>query len=164
MYFKEVNKIFKYTDNIKSSIMLTLLISVIDYLNIPSQFIKKDLFLSILVFSVVFFLILFDFLASKKYSLIVAKGINIIDKKVFMGIFSILIYSIYLFFDFKIYKIVMLSIFLLIFIVLLIYRLKYIKKLLLKQSKNNVNTYDLKEFLELDINNLPDKKLILFNE
>ena len=164
MYFKEVNKIFKYTDNIKSSIMLTLLIIVIDYLNIPSQFIKKDLFLSILVFSVVFFLILFDFLASKKYSLIVAKGINIIDKKVFMGIFSILIYSIYLFFDFKIYKIVMLSIFLLIFIVLLIYRLKYIKKLLLKQSKNNVNTYDLKEFLELDINNLPDKKLILFNE
>ena len=164
MYFKEVNKIFKYTDNIKSSTMLTLLIVVVDYLNIPSQFIKKDLFLSILVFAVVNFLIVFDFFVSKKYSFIMAKGINIIDKKLFIGMFSILIYSVYLIFDFKIYKLVILAILLVIFIILTIYRFKYIRKLLLNHDKNNINTYDLKEFLELDISKLTDKKLVLFNE
>ena len=164
MYFKEVNKIFKYTDNIKNSIMLTLLIVVIDYLNIPSQFIKRDLFLSNLIFAVVIFLIVFEFFVSKKYSLIIAKGINIIDKKLFIGMFSILIYSIYLIFDFKIYKLVILAILLVIFIGLTIYRFKHIRKLLLNQNKNNINTYDLKEFLELDISKLTDKKLVLFNE
>ena len=116
MYFKEENKIFKYTEKIKNSIMLTLLIIVMDYLNIPSQFIKGDLFLSILAFSVVIFLIVFEFFVSQKYSLIIAKGINIIDKKLFIGMFSILIYSVYLIFDFKIYKLVILLILLVIFI------------------------------------------------
>ena len=164
MYFKEVNKIFKYISNIKNSIIIAFLIIIIDYLNIPTQFIEKDMFLTIAVFCFLILLVVFDFLVSKKYSLITAKSINIMDKNIFIYIVSILIYSVYLIIDFKIYKIVILSVLLAIFIGLIIWRIKYIKSLLVKQHKDNSNTYDLKEFLEADISKLDNNKLILFNE
>ena len=146
MYFKEVNKIFKYISNIKNSIIIAFLIIIIDYLNIPTQFIEKDMFLTIAVFCFLILLVVFDFLVSKKYSLITAKSINIMDKNIFIYIVSILIYSVYLIIDFKIYKIVILSVLLAISIGLIIWRIKYIKSLLVKQHKDNSNTYDLKEF------------------
>ena len=164
MYFKEVNKIFKYISNIKNSIIIAFLIIIIDYLNIPTQFIEKDMFLTIAVFCFLILLVVFDFLVSKKYSLITAKSINIMDKNIFIYIVSILIYSVYLIIDFKIYKIVILSVLLAISIGLIIWRIKYIKSLLVKQHKDNSNTYDLKEFLEADISKLDNNKLILFNE
>lgn len=164
MYFKEVNKIFKYINSIKSSMIITFLVIVIDYLNIPTQFIEKNMFLTIGVFCFLILLVIFDFLVSKKYSLITAKSINILDKNTSTCLFSILIYSIYLIFDFKMYKMGILSILSVICIGLILWRIKYIKSLLVKQHKSNSNTYDLKEFLEADISKLDNNKLILFNE
>ena len=48
-YIKYVNEIFKFWNIIKNAIILALGIIVIDYLNIPSQFIEKDLFLTRLI-------------------------------------------------------------------------------------------------------------------
>ena len=66
MYFKEVNKIFKYISNIKNSIIIAFLIIIIDYLNIPTQFIEKDMFLTIVVFCFLILLVVFDFLVSNQ--------------------------------------------------------------------------------------------------
>lgn len=82
-YFKEVNKIFKYSTIIKNSSIFAFLIIVIDYLNIPTQFIEKDMFLSHAVFSFLMLLIIFDFIIAKQYCLVKAKSINVFDKNIF---------------------------------------------------------------------------------
>ena len=163
-YFKEVNKIFKYSTIIKKSSIFAFLIIVIDYLNMPTQFIEKDMFLSLAIFSFLMMLIIFDFIIAKQYCLIKAKSINVFDKNILAFIFTILFYSIYLISDFKTYKFIILSVSFILLICFLIGRVIYISLLLKKQKQVTSNTYDLKEFLEKNISKDSSNKLILFNE
>ena len=75
MYFKEVNKIFKYISNIKNSIIIAFLIIIIDYLNIPTQFIEKDMFLTIAVFCFLILLVVFDFWYQRNILLLQQKAL-----------------------------------------------------------------------------------------
>ena len=104
IYFKEINNIFKFTNIIKNSIIYAFFILVIDYLNIPSIFLSKDYFLSFAVLCFLLIMITLELCINKKFSLIISKNINILDKNLFITLFSLLFYSIYLVSDVKIYK------------------------------------------------------------
>ena len=164
MYLKEVNKIFKYINSIRSSFMMAFLFIVVDFLNIPTQLINKDAFLTSVAVCFFGILIILDLILSKKYNLVIAKNINILDKKVFCYICSLIIYSFYLIIDFKIYKIVTILIMVAINAFLLMFRMIYIQSLIKKRKEANSNSYDLKEFLEKDIKKNENNSLILFNE
>lgn len=163
-YLKEINKIFKYYNIIKNSLILAVLIIVIDYLNIPTQFIQKDMFLSAIILLLFIILALLDIIFNKRYLLVVAKSINIIDKLLLTNIFSMIFYSIYLIRDFKVYKMIILVILIVAEFILIVCRLIYIRKLLKKQNVKKINTYDLKEFHEQDFSKSDANDLILFNE
>jgi len=163
-YLKEINKIFKYYNIIKNSLILAVLIIVVDYLNIPTQFIQKDMFLSAIILLLFIILALLDIIFNKRYLLVVAKSINIIDKLLLTNIFSMIFYSIYLIIDFKLYKMIILVILIVAEFILIVCRLIYIRKLLKKQNVKKINTYDLKEFHEQDFSKSDANDLILFNE
>ena len=83
-YMKYVNEIFKFWNIIKNAIILALGIIVIDYLNIPSQFIEKDLFLTMAILIVLILLAIIEFIKLKSYKFIIAKTINVFDRNIFI--------------------------------------------------------------------------------
>lgn len=163
-YLKNVNKIFKFWNIIKSAIIFALGIIVIDYLNIPSQFTERDLFLTIIIFLVLILLIIIDFIRLKSYKFTIAKSINLLDRNTFIFLITTLICGAYLIKDFKMYKFIILVLFFLISLCVLIWRMIYICKLLKKQNITESNICDLKEFLERDIFQNNTNKLVLFSE
>lgn len=163
-YIKYVNEIFKFWNIIKNAIILALGIIVIDYLNIPSQFIEKDLFLTMAILIVLILLAIIEFIKLKSYKFITAKTINVFDRNIFILLITMLFYDIYVISGFKMYKVIILSIFGGILFCLLLWRIIYICKILKKQNIVESNICDLKEFL--DSNNTPNSsnKLVLFSE
>lgn len=164
IYFKEINNIFKFTNIIKNSIIYAFFILVIDYLNIPSIFLSKDYFLSFAVLCFLLIMITLELCINKKFSLIISKNINILDKNLFITLFSLLFYSIYLVSDVKIYKLYILISLSLISFCLLLWRYFYIKTQYNKRREFETNTYDLKQFLEKDFFEEDNDNLILLKE
>lgn len=163
-YLKNVNKIFKFWNIMKIAIIFALGIIVIDYLNIPSQFIERDLFLTIIIFLFLILLIIIDFIRLKSYKFTIAKSINLLDRNTFIFLITTLICGAYLIKNFKMYKFIILVLFFLISLCVLIWRMIYICKLLKKQNTTESNICDLKEFLERDIFQNNTNKLVLFSE
>ncbi len=163
-YIKYVNEIFKFWNIIKNAIILALGIIVIDYLNIPSQFIEKDLFLTMAILIVLVLLAIIEFIKLKSYKFITAKTINVFDRNIFILLITMLFYDIYVISDFKMYKVIILSIFGGILFCLLLWRIIYICKILKKQNIIESNIYDLKEFLDSNNTLNSSNKLVLFSE
>jgi len=163
-YIKYINEIFKFWNIIKNAIIFALGVIVIDYLNIPSQFFEKDLFLAVIILIVLTLLAIIEFIKLKSYKFIIAKTISVFDRNIFILLITILFYGIYIISDFKMYKVIILSIFGGILFCLLLWRIIYICKTLKKQNIIESNICDLKEFLESDNTPNNSNKLVLFSE
>lgn len=165
-YFNKLNKFGEMVKVLKLYIVALTVSIVADYLDIPSKVVCKY---GIIPFSVILvcvctFVIIY-ILQNHIFNSFKNKNINEIDSLILFNIIFDVIYLIFISVTFthNLYKVIILSILLIVSLVLFVYRLWVYKKINIKKSQN-INVYDLKDFIEsndiIKVNDFP----ILFAE
>ena len=120
-YVKRFLDIFDFKNLLFESIILSFVIVFVDALNLPTLMIKNNcLFLLILV--LIFFAV--KITSSDNFKLFLTKNVNTVDKYMFIYSTTTFILLIYVFgFDFKPYKLIVLSILSLFLISIYVFRI-----------------------------------------
>lgn len=107
-YIKRFLDIFDFKNLLFESIILSFIIVFVDALNLPTLMVKNNcLFLLILV--LIFFVV--KIISGNNFKLTLTKNLNTVDRYIFIYSITILILLIYVLgFDFKIYKLIVLSV------------------------------------------------------
>lgn len=150
-YVKRFLDIFDFKNLLFESIILSFVIVFVDALNLPTLMIKNNcLFLLILV--LIFFAV--KIISSDNFKLFLTKNVNTVDKYMFIYSITTFILLIYVFgFDFKPYKLIVLSILSLFLISIYVFRI----------IKTNQSHEDL-EFNILDLQYVCKNKIELSNK
>ena len=107
-YIKRLLDIFDFKNLLFESIVLSFIIVLVDALNLPTLMVKNNcLFLLILV--LIFFAV--KIISGNNFKLTLTKNLNTVDRYIFIYSITILILLIYVLgFDFKTYKLIVLSV------------------------------------------------------
>ena len=150
-YMKRLLDIFDFKNLLFESIVLSFIIVFVDALNLPTLMVKNNcLFLLILV--LMFFAV--KIISGNNFKLTLTKNLNTVDRYIFICNITILILLIYVLgFDFKTYKLIVLSVLSLFLIGLYVFRI----------IKTNQSNEDL-EFNILDLQYVCKNKIELSNK
>lgn len=150
-YIKRLLDIFDFKNLLFESIVLSFIIVLVDALNLPTLMVKNNcLFLLILV--LIFFAV--KIISGNNFKLTLTKNLNTVDRYIFIYSITILILLIYVLgFDFKTYKLIVLSVLSLFLIGVYVFRI----------IKTNQSHEDL-EFNILDLQYVCKNKIELSNK
>lgn len=150
-YIKRLLDIFDFKNLLFESIILSFIIVFVDALNLPTLMVKNNcLFLLILV--LIFFAV--KIISGNNFKLTLTKNLNTVDRYIFIYSITILILLIYVLgFDFKTYKLIVLSVLSLFLIGVYVFRI----------IKTNQSHEDL-EFNILDLQYVCKNKIELSNK
>lgn len=165
-YLSKIIKYGEFSKALKLFIALFVAFSAIDAINLPTMIINKfNLLFFVVIFIGICVLISVFLYENHIVGMIKAKTINEADTYVIMTIISCIAYGVLLIIPslFKVYKLVVICIILLLSVVLFLYRF-FVNKTNNNHAENRVNNvYDLKDFIENDIE-INNKFPILFAE
>ncbi|MGB6407292.1 MAG: P-loop NTPase fold protein, partial [Planococcus donghaensis] len=150
-YFKYLKSYYSYTFLLKAAFFISVIISVIDYLNLPTEYLKNldSRVIILLSISLVFILFLIS-IELHLFDIFKLESINIIDMLLMLIIFSSLLYSIAatVLSIFHVYKIVSISLLLVFTIPILFERIKSFKNTFILQTEYKSNVLDLKQIYD----------------
>lgn len=164
IYSKEVNKEYSFLKQIKFAIIFSVILLIVDKLNIPSSIIEKygkAMFYIVLLF--IFIFAILTLIENGLQELIRMPFINELDLAIPVVFYSIVAYLIGIFIinEVEIYKLVIDGLLIIILLILFVVRKKYHTKNTITERK--INTIDLKDLYEGDLTQ-SDLEGVLLNE
>ncbi len=154
-YLSELFNKYKIKWMIIFSIFICIAITYIDVLNIPTKLISEGKLFIIILFSIATIMISYD------YNFINTK-LNSVDQKLFIILLSVVsLLGYVIFFDYKLYKIIMLLVGLLLNIILQCIRIKIMNFSKKEDNTLNFNTIDLKDFVTDTLMLINQKEFLL---
>lgn len=153
MYFKKLTNYYSYTFLLKTSFLIAVLITIIDYLNLPSIYlgILNVRVVALIIVGLIFVAILLS-IELHLFDIFKLVSINIIDMLSMVAIFTITIYSIaaVVLGVFHQYKIISITVFAIIAVSILIKRKRNFEERFAQQEEFKTNVIDFKRIYEND--------------